>query len=226
MISVLFDSKPENIFHYEANIHQMMINTPSEDYLSGALDTVQILREDARKRNKTFPEGEFTDVFLIFDMDPHDQMYDDGKHLLDASSIFTESSDLGKIYINYPMMQSYKHICSEDDYLGRTVSLSEIKDYKNLVNSECLPHLKHLQNYDEDTFLWMISLNLRKSNKILGGDGRLQDDTYRNLNLSDILLVQMEKYRKESSVFVLNNAVLTPLELSSTIMKKIVETEE
>lgn len=222
MFSILFDTKPENIFYYEANIHQMMINTPPEDYLRGDLDTAQILREDARRRNKTFPDGEFSDIFLIFDMDPHDQMYDGGEHLKHASMIFTESSEYGKLFINYPMMQSYKHIGSDEEYLNKVVFLEDIKRYKDVVDSECLTNLKHLSNYNEDTFVHIIALNLRKAISITNSnDEETLDEPHNNLNLTEILSIQIEKFDKESSIFVLNTSTLIPLELSNDLLKKV-----
>lgn len=76
---------------------------------------------------------------------------------------FTESSDHGKLFINYPMMQSYKHICSDEEYLDRTVSLEDIGRYKDIVDSDCPIHLKHLSNYNEESFLHIITPNLKKA---------------------------------------------------------------
>lgn len=225
MMAVLFNTKPENIFYYEANIHRMMMNTPPDEYVNGDYDTVQILREDAHNRNKSFPEGEFSDVFLIFDMDPHDQKYDGGKHLQDASIIFTESSERGKLFLNYPMMQSYKHICPDDDYLGKMVSIDVIRQYKNIVDSECPDHLKHLSRYDENTLFRIIALNLKKADLISGKDGTIRENTYMDLDPSTILSVQIDKFAEESSVFVLNTAVFIPLELSSKMMPKLMDFE-
>ncbi len=45
---------------------------------------------------------------------------------------FDESTDRGKLYLNYPMLESYKDLKSVPDprFLERTVGIQEIASYK------------------------------------------------------------------------------------------------
>lgn len=61
-------------------------------------------------------ESDFSDIILIFDFDPHDPQYDPDK-LSDLLGNFSESTGRGMLYINYPMVESYKDITSLEDPL-------------------------------------------------------------------------------------------------------------
>lgn len=56
--------------------------------------------------------------------------------------IFMDATDIGKLYINYPMIESYQHLkCfPDDDYAERKipVTLQPGKEYKALVKKKLL----------------------------------------------------------------------------------------
>lgn len=57
---------------------------------------------------------------------------------------------------------------------------------------------------------------------ITNGDEKTLDrSSYKSLDLSEILSIQIEKYHEGSSIFVLNTATLIPLELSYELLKRI-----
>lgn len=103
-------------------------------------DILQILksREKDITKKKVFDE-KYTDILLIFDLDPQDPQFD-AKHIQFMHNYFCESSDMGKLYLNYPMVEAFYHLSSIPDpnYFDRKVSLKELKDkaYKQRVNLE------------------------------------------------------------------------------------------
>ena len=65
---------------------------------------------------------EYTDVLLVFDFDPQDNRFDaDGIRRL--QSAYCDSTDLGQLYVNYPMVEAYRDFDDELgwDYLGALV---------------------------------------------------------------------------------------------------------
>lgn len=76
---------------------------------------------------------------LVFDLDPQDPQYC-AKHIMLMQQHFQESSDMGKLYLNYPMIEAYYHMKSipDPEFNDRTVSLIELKNrkYKERVNKE------------------------------------------------------------------------------------------
>ena len=55
---------------------------------------------------------------------------------------FVDAADMGRLYINYPMIESYQHLCRlpDDDFAERKipVSLQPGKEYKALVERETI----------------------------------------------------------------------------------------
>lgn len=216
MHDILLDTTPDNIYWHGTVIHdllrRMFADGDGED-----MDVVSVLRESVTdpKRRRVL-EREFTDVYLVFDMDPHDPRYD--RELLDmAMAFFTESTENGKLYLNYPMLESYRHLKAHDDqeYPERKVSVGSLGGYKSLVDREGHPDFKQLERYDEDTFREIIRLNITKANWMLEGERTVPDnETFLSWNGSDILDVQNDLIKRENCVYVLNTSVFYPVEFN------------
>ena len=62
--------------------------------------------------------------------------------ILEMQRCFVDPADMGKLYINYPMIESYRHLCQLPDgnFAERkiTVSLQPGKEYKALVEQESI----------------------------------------------------------------------------------------
>lgn len=99
---------------------------------------------------------DFTNIILVFDYERHDINFSEEK-ILEMQRCFTDATDMGKLYINYPMIESYQHLCQlpDNDYAERkiSVSLQPSKKYKALVESETV--LSSLFNFPHkiDDFL-------------------------------------------------------------------------
>jgi len=85
----------------------------------------------------------YSDILLIFDFDPHDPQFSDYK-ISEMINFFVESSDMGKLYLNYPMVEAFYHMKSipDEEYNSYTVSMDELitKKYKQRVNCENRNH--------------------------------------------------------------------------------------
>ncbi len=191
----------------------------TEGTIDKGLDIVSVLKENASDEDRKMLDQYFSDVYLVFDMDPHDTLYDDVRLSL-AMDYFSDSTENGKLYLNYPMIQSYKHLCKpfDEDYIDRTVSLDSIKRYKELVNDEAYPGIKDLGKYTEDTCLMIVKLNLRKVNRILTGSSEVPStDAYRTIDLAKVLEAQRELLQRERLLYVLNTSVLNVVDFNPTM---------
>lgn len=132
------DAKYE-IVSYNTNIYvlydEMFYDGKPED-----MDILQVLREhEPNEEKKQVFEHEFTDILLIFDLDPQDPRFTADK-ILAMMKHFTESTEMGKLYINYPMIEAFYHmaVIPDPEFNGRTAALSELSShtYKQRVNAE------------------------------------------------------------------------------------------
>ena len=83
-------------------------------------------------------------ILLIFDYERHDPYFSEDK-INKLQLYFRDSTDAGKLYINYPMLESYQHLESIPDYnyaeRSVPVSLQPGYQYKNLVKDTPIAHL-------------------------------------------------------------------------------------
>jgi len=109
-------------------------------YGDDAIDFLQVLKENEQDDEKRLLlEKKYSDILLIFDLDPQASNYAEEK-ICKMAQFFVESTDLGKLYINYPMVESFYHMKSIPDpnYNGYYSTMAELHngDYKARVNRE------------------------------------------------------------------------------------------
>lgn len=219
MHQVLFNTKVENIYSYETVVYDLLEKMFPKGSEDEDLDVVSVLREQGvDESQRALLELEFSDIYLVFDMDPHHQKYD--RLLLEkATGFFDDSTGNGKLYLNYPMLESYKHLKTHNDaeYLFRLVAADRktLGEYKKTVDCECDKDFRQLEKYTKETFVEIIEMNLRKANYILTNDSELPDaDSYLEWKGEDILSKQEQLMDAESKLYVLNTSSFIPADYS------------
>ena len=143
LLSVYNIDNKHEIVPYKTNIY-ILYNSMFKDDDPDALDLLQVLKEHEKneERKKIF-EDRYSDILLIFDLDPQDCLYSAEK-IRQMLEYFNESSENGKLYINYPMVESFYHMRSIPDpnYDSYTVSMQELRErtYKSRVQRESWSH--------------------------------------------------------------------------------------
>lgn len=83
--------------------------------------------------------NDFTNIILVFDYERHDPTFSEEK-IIEMQHFFEDSTDMGKLYLNYPMIESYLHLKSipDEEYIHRKipVSIQPGNKYKSMVKSE------------------------------------------------------------------------------------------
>ncbi len=168
-----------------------------QNYKNGMYDDlVSYLRHEKGLKidDKLLSSEAFSAVYLIFDFDPHYQKYSD-EEIKDILNIFNDETGLGKIYINYPMVESFYHIKEFDDinYLDSKVDLLKYsgRDYKKLVNQETYVKKNRVTDYD---LISIVKLNYLKAKKIVRDE---------DINYFKILEMQIEMKNSFHEIYVL-----------------------
>lgn len=159
------------VVSYNTNIYvlyQQMFADGDPD----SIDLPSLLRErEPDPEKKKLLDARFSDILLIFDLDPQDPIFS-GEKIKEMAEYFVESSDMGKLYINYPMVEAFYHMTAipDPDFGGRTASLQELQagGYKQRVNMENRNHdyTKFAVNRQECNTV--IQQNLSKAWGLLG----------------------------------------------------------
>ena len=195
------------VYPYKTTIHTLAskLARDYDDFDSGESDIQLILRDmETDPSLESLLSESFSDIIMGFDSEPHHDN-PDFETVSRMLRYYTESSDMGKLYINYPMMQSYKHFsCLPDD--GYSERCASPHGYKELVGMES--RFTDLQKFTYDTFIMIAVQNLKKAWKILHGVYRLPDiDEYLNIPWCDLYEKEREFYWSTDTSHVLNTLV-------------------
>lgn len=133
----------DEIWIYGTNIYQLygdIVREYGEDWAkeNEDIDLPFVISKKQHPDDLCYKE-DFTNIILVFDYERHDTNFS-GKKILEMQRCFADAADMGRLYINYPMIESYRHLCRlpDDDFAERKipVSLQPGKGYKRLVDRE------------------------------------------------------------------------------------------
>lgn len=161
------------IVSYCTNIYtlyrEMFVNNDPAD-----MDLLQLLKSrEPNPENKALFDDTYSDMILIFDLDPHDPGFMPEK-INSMTEYFVESSDMGKLYINYPMVEAFYHMASipDPDFDSYYTSLDELLagEYKARVDRENRNHDYRKFAATKEECNIVIGQNMIKAWQIVGSD--------------------------------------------------------
>lgn len=206
------NKKPKEYVAFGANIYSLY-DEMSKDI---DLDIIELIREKAKlkKDMATYEKltmGGFDEVYLIFDYDFHAPQYSFEK-ILEMAEFFDNETENGKLYINYPMMESFKHFKSipDEDFNNYKISKEECLKYKKIVGD--VSCIKHFNDITLPILGIMIKQVLDKYGFI--SKKKLNNyETYLNeFSQSNLLHLQNKSLSKDGKIFVLNTSILWGLD--------------
>jgi len=154
---------------------------------------------------KTILDHTYAETLLIFDFDPHDIQFTEDK-IRKMAEFFSESTEMGKLYINYPMVEAFYHVKSVVDanYFTYVVTMDELisKQYKRRVGVEsCASNYNNFPANKDDCSI-IIRQNISKAWHMLG----LATNTVAPASL-DILAAQIATMNDTEAIAVLCTCV-------------------
>lgn len=199
-----------SIHSYKTNLHVLckLFSTVYPNFEEDGLEICPVLRERTTdSEEKKILSQKYTDIFLIFDLDPHDSQasFDTIYRML---NYFDDSTNHGKLFINYPMLESYKHLLKmpDENFKLRSVSYSECRNYKSIVNKE--GNYCNLRKYDYSIIMSIIIHHLKKANYILNESFKVPEvKDYLCWDYRDLYDKQLEHLCIENSIYILNTCV-------------------
>lgn len=209
-------------YSYSTTIHTLVkLIFDRNGKIDAYLDIQRVLKENEKVEYKRKILSQiYTDIILVFDFEPHYEKPEFEK-ILKMLYYFNDSTDNGKLYINYPMMQSYRHIMKypEEDveFKDRKVKSKDGASYKEIVNSESC--IKNLNKYNFPLIMKIVGYQLKKANYILNNDYEIPtNENFYNINLSKIYEIQCNKNKAYGWIYVLNTFVFNIIEYNPKIL--------
>lgn len=251
---LFFPEKSETfVCTYNSNIYSLYTKLKNHDALNGKLevDTVSVFKEILTEKGdntlKDIREDEVSEIYLFFDYDFQEKsrtLEENNKRLSEMLDYFTDETDNGKLYINYPMVESLRYTkeLPDNNYWSYTVSRQKCQEesFKHQVHefSFYKSNLEYLvltiKPADDETKIhqkadtaktnWqhLVTMNTSKANYICNDKNELPEEVNSQKEIYDN---QLAKYvdTEECKVAILN---AFPIFLFDYFGKKIVSDRE
>ena len=201
------DKNEKDFFAYKANIYSLY-DELTKDY---GLDTVELVRGIARKNGDRdsydkLTNNNFTEIYLIFDFDPQASQYNKNK-LLEMVNYFDNETENGKLYINYPMMESFNHFITIPDlnYNSYKVSVDECQKYKRYIDK--VSKVKYFGSISESVLDVIVAQNIDKYEYISKKNINTYDLYLGCFSQEKLLKLQILNMEKSNDIYVFNTSV-------------------
>lgn len=161
-----------------------------KEYEDGG-DIVSVMRERLAARGDSILNGirssDISEIFLFFDYDfqhSHLSLEEINQRVEEMLALFADETENGKLYINYPMIESIRYTkeLPDNDYANYVVSREECKDFKRLArNFSAYDSLDHILLKDgetptkekymkvKDNWQFLKQMNVSKANLLIAG---------------------------------------------------------
>lgn len=231
-IKRLFFPEKEETFvcTYKSNIYSLYNKLKAHDAINGQLevDTVSVLKEILLEKGddtlKEIREDEVSEIYLFFDYDFQDNrcpIEENNRKLQEMLSLFNDETGNGKLYINYPMVESLRYTkeLPDSNYWKYTVTLQKCKETKfkrqvsdfsfygsneYLVVNQAKLVGPPKMNATKMNWLHLVVMNTSKSNYICNDKNELPTEM---ITQQKIFENQLTKYvmEKDCKVSILNS---------------------
>lgn len=195
-----------DVVSYNTNIY-VLYNEMFAYSDPSSIDILQLLKErEPNPHKREILNARYSDTLLVFDLDPQDPQFSPSK-IMEMMNYFVESSDMGKLYLNYPMVEAFYHMKSipDKDYDNYVVSLSELSErtYKQRVNRENRNRDYSKFAVDCEECNTVIQQNIDKAWVITEAERDVYDMEHILPRSVDILKKQLSRMKLDKSISVL-----------------------
>lgn len=187
------------------------INDP--DFDISDLDIVELLKSRS-KVLKEYDRDDFSEIYLFFDLDLQRKLETYQMIIQKMLDLFDNETENGKLYINYPMVESLKdlkkhHKCGEQCFVNQ----SELSRYKEHVG--ICSDFSDIRKFDRKKWKHFSRQSVQKTNCVVD-DKYLIPVSYNyflnNLNQKKIFDIHERKFSKKNKVAILSSIPLFLLE--------------
>ena len=209
--SVFFNDKSEVItmpVPADMNIYMLYDVLKKDDFET---DIVEVLKEKvpkARKKLKNFTRNSFAEVYLFFDFDEHANNLHKKSNidvLKEMLEVFNNETELGKLYISYPMVEAIRDhnpddcgVVSGSCFRNRTDFGTYKRDSAKLIENN------DIGSYDFVKWMTIISNYVFRSSCLFGKDALDRDDFVETISPFTIFNKQIAIYKKTEDIFILS----------------------
>lgn len=133
------DIKEDDIVIYQTNIYDLytkLTEEYGEQFYSEDVNLPHVLNNISKLPDvKPTAKRYYRNILLIFDYERHHDYFEEFK-IQHLQQCFSDMTDNGQLYINYPMLESYSDcdLSNETDFLNKTFKITKGSIYKSMIN--------------------------------------------------------------------------------------------
>lgn len=219
-----------DVYVVGANIYALYQKMKAYDFECDVKDVLPEIGIRLEEKEELL-KGKFTYTYLVFDFDAHHKTTLERKQGIDIDTIvqnnigklaemaeyFTDETDpsVGRLYINYPMMESFRD-CNyffDESYRDNQLSIDDLRRYKSIASQKRLSGID-IDTYSEGNFTDLTRMNVFKLNTMMTAIwGAPAYQQYLKMSeAKSILDIQIEKIGAERKIDVLNTALFILLD--------------
>ncbi len=201
------------------NIYALCNRIKEDDYETDIIELViELSKNQSVKRVdqkndidfRTMKKSDFSEIYLFFDYDGHNNNLPNDKDVNETLSemldVFNNETELGKMYISYPMIESIKHFssltfCNQNDICIFPVSCGT--KYKYLVSKCTL--IQDVRNINLEQWQYIIKKFLISVSCLCESTDQLNIKKYKDtISPKNILNYQMKRFIIQNQVMIIS----------------------
>lgn len=189
----------------DGNIYMLWSRLKADNFDTDLISVLKEMNCDISERLKGTNAADFSEVYLFFDYDGHNNNIPKelrGKDVLaEMLKTFNNETELGKLYISYPMVESIKEISIfNQDYNTFYLPLFDCRNYKEIVGGKS--DYNDYRNISKN--MWYIACNAsrKRASVIVSYNERYSYQDF-------LKKVTQEKiYKSQKDIFIRENKVI------------------
>lgn len=213
------------LYVFHTNIYNLYLAMEHIDFNGDLRDVLAKLPCMQQQDLNTLLNTKFAYTYLVFDCDAHHTLYKNMKSMpLDKIikenlqrletmiNYFTDETDpsIGKLYVNYPMMESYRD-CDDffdENYCHRQVCIDDICRYKEITGQKKLSSFR-MDSFTQANFVDLLRMNIYKLNAMLGDGWKAPSyKRFQSISKQDTILLHQKDLSLNSRCMDVLNTTL------------------
>ncbi|MDE7183337.1 MAG: hypothetical protein K2O40_02450 [Lachnospiraceae bacterium] len=195
----------------DGNIYMLWTRLKKDEFETNVVDVLKEMSVIANERLMNFRASDFSEIYLFFDYDGHNdnipKEYANQDILGEMLETFNNETELGKLYVSYPMIESIKDIDEVTrDYKNLYLPLDEISKYKQSFGAESA--FAHYNCIDEARWLTACAASQKRASMLATFRNSCTYDYFiQYLNQGRLYFYQKQNYINNGHLLCILNSV-------------------
>ena len=210
---VFFNDKTEIVPVYVPvgiNLYMFYDILRKSDFETDVVEEIRALSDEAKKKLNGYSRKDFAEIYYFFDFDEqsnnlHNKNEDNIDVLKSMLETLNNETELGKLYVSYPMIESFRDYVPSDCGVvsgGCFRNRNEFGTYKRDSSKE--PKNNKISDYDFVKWKGMLENYIYRASCLFGINELDRDSFINEVTPANIFDKEIHIYKKSNCIFILS----------------------